>query len=236
MGGPCFVDGAYHFALSAYSCMIAQLIARRYAYYAIGLIERMILVEGSAIDKRFLPPQVQLSNSVREIWVDMIRLIRVYITRTLFNVGVQESKDAVDLRLKKTAAQLRELLIPYYGEDVGNQVQVNFLDFIYQLERLIDAYGNNDQDAIAQHRMNLQYLANNFSQSYAIINSYYNRAVVQQLFYEFINSVENQVISIIYNDYSADLKEYDRFMNVAYRLADEFIYGILRQSFYSPGG
>lgn len=193
-------------------------------------------MESPAIDKRFLPPQVQLSNSVRELWVDMVRLIRAYITSTLFNVGVQESKDAVDLRLKRTAAQLRELVIQYYGEDVGNQVQENFLNFIYHIERLIDAYGNMDQAAIVQHRMNLQYLANNFSQGYAIINRYYNRAVVQQLLNEFVNSVENQVISIMYNDYSADLEEYDRLMNIAYRLADEFIYGILRQSFYSPGG
>ena len=216
--------------------MKVQLITRRCAYYAIGLIERMIIVEGSAIDKRFLPPQVELSNSVREIWVDMIRLIRVYITRTLFNVGVQESKDAVDLRLRRTATELRNLLIPYYGEDAGNQVQANFLEFIYHLEQLIEAYANMDPDAIAQHRAHLQFLASNFSQSYAIINSYYNRTVVQQLFYEFINSVENQVISIMNNDYTADLEEYDRFMSIAYRLADEFIYGILRQSFYSPGG
>ena len=196
----------------------------------------MITLESPIIDKRFLPPQVELSNSVRQMWVDMVRLIRVYITRTLFNVGVHESKDAVDLHLKRTAAELRDLLIPYYGEDVGNQVQENFLDFIYQLEQLIDSYGNKDQHAIVQHRKNLQFLANNFSQSYAIINSYYNRAVVQELFYEFIDSVEKQVISIMNNDYSADLEEYDRFMSIAYRLADEFIYGILRQSYYTPAG
>ncbi len=37
------------------------------------------------------------------------------------------------------------------------------------------------------------------------------------------------------NDYTRDLEEYDRFMNIAYRLADEFINGVLRQFYYTPG-
>jgi len=205
------------------------------AYYVVGLIERMIKVEGTTIDERFLPPQVQFSNSIRRIWVDIIRLIRVYITRTLFNVGVQESKDAVNVRIERTASELRNLLLQYYGEDISNQVYRNFLDFIYDLEQLIEAYANMDEEAVVQHRNDLFFLANNFAQSYAVINTYYNRAVIQELFYEFINSVENQVISIMKNDYTRDLEEYDRFMNIAYRLADEFIYGILRQFFYTPG-
>ncbi len=118
----------------------------------------MIKVEDTTIDERFLPPQVQFSNSIRRIWVDIIRLIRVYITRTLFNVGVQESKDAVNVRIERTASELRNLLLQYYGEDISNQVQANLLDFIYHLEELIEAYANMDEEAVVQHRNDLFFL------------------------------------------------------------------------------
>ncbi|MEL7602793.1 MAG: hypothetical protein AAGU77_06510 [Bacillota bacterium] len=181
---------------------------------------------------RFLPPQVQLSNAIRRFWVDVNRLIRIYITRTIFNVGVQESKDGVNESFRRIANGLRNLLAQYYGEDVANQVQADFLDYIYHLQQMIEAYADGDEQAIARHRNDLYFLTNRFAQSYAVINNYYDRAVIQALFHELIHLVENQVVSIMNEDYVRDLEEYEKFMDVTYRLADEFVYGILRQFFY----
>jgi hypothetical protein len=181
---------------------------------------------------RFLPPQVQLSNAIRRIWVDVNRLTRIYITRTLFNVGAQESKDAVNEGFSRIANELRNQLMQYYGEDIANQVQADFLDYVYHLEQLIDAYANRDEQAVALHRSHLYFLTDKFAQNYAVINNYYDRDVIQALFHEIIYLIENQIVSIMNQDYVRDLEEYDKFMEITYRLADEFVYGILRQYFY----
>jgi hypothetical protein len=180
---------------------------------------------------RFLPPQVRLSNAIRRIWVDVNRLIRIYITRTIFNVGVRESTGAVNESFKRIADELRNLLVQYYGEDIANQVQADFLDYIYHMEQMIDAYANKDEQAVALHRSHLYFLTDKFAQSYAVMNNYYDKDVILALFHELIYLIENQIMSIMNQDYARDLEEYDKFMNITYRLADEFVYGILRQFF-----
>ncbi len=184
---------------------------------------------------RFLPPRVQISNAIREFLVDVNRLTRIYITRTLFRKGEQPSKEAVNARFARAAAELRDLLVQYYGEDISNQIQSDFETYIYYIEQLIDAYATNDETAIVQNRNTLYYLANRFAQTYALANNFLDRDVIQALFYQLIDLVENQIVSIKNEDYARDLEEYDTFMDVSYRLADEFTYGLLRQYFYDVG-
>ena len=186
------------------------------------------------IVERFLPPQVQLSNTIRKIWVDMNRLIRGYIVSVVFNVGGQASKDAINAALERVSQELRSLIIQYYSDDIGNQVQTDFYNFIYHLEQMIEAYSVKDEKAVTQHRNSLYFFANIYAQSYAVINNYLNRATIKALFYELINSVENQIISALDQDFVRDIEEYEAFMNIAYRLADEFTFGFLRQFFNTP--
>lgn len=184
------------------------------------------------VPARFLPPQVQISNAIRKFLVDINRLTRIYIARTLLNVGVQPTKDAVNERFRSTVAEFRNLLLEYYGEDISNQVQNDSLTFINHFEQMVDAYAKRDENAIEQSRNALYFLANQYAQRYALINNYFDRNVILALFYEWINLAENQIVSLLNKDYARELKEYDEFMNVTYRMSDEFIYGMLRQFFY----
>ena len=184
------------------------------------------------IPARFLPPQVQISNEIRKFLVDIDRLARVYIARTLLNVGVQPTKDAVNERFRSAVAEFGNLMLQYYGEDIANQVQKDALTFINHFEQMVDAYANRDEKAVEQSRNALYFLANKYAQSYALVNNFFQKDVILPLFYEWINLAENQIVSILNKDYARELKEYDEFMDVTYRLADEFIYGMLRQFFY----
>lgn len=186
------------------------------------------------IVERFLPPQVRLSNTIIKIWVDINRLIRGYIVSAIFNVGGQASKDAINADLERVAQELRNLIIQYYSDDIGNQVQADFFNYIYHLEQMIEAYSNNDEKAVSQHRNHLFFFANIYAQSYAVINNYLSRATIETLFYRLVNSVEKQIISAIDQDFVRDIEEYEAFMTIAYRLADEFTYGMLRQFFDAP--
>ena len=184
-------------------------------------------------DSRFFSSQVQISNSIRRFWVDMIRLFRLYITRTLLNLGTPHIKDSISMRLNRAVDELQVLLLQYYGEDIANQVHADFLEFIYHLQKMIEAYASRDENAIVKQRNTLFLLANKYAQSFALMNNYYDKNTIQELYYAFISSVENQVVSIMNEDYERDLDEYEKFMDVGLRLADEFAYGMLRQ-FIAP--
>ncbi len=180
-----------------------------------------------------LPPRIQLSNSIHRTWVDIDLLIRGYIVTTLFNIGGQASKDAINANLERIAEELRNLLVQYYNDDIADLMKADFLNFIDHIKQLIEAYANRDEYAVIRNRSELYSLANTYAQNYAVANRYLNRAAIQKLFYELINSVENQIISIQNQDFERDIEEYKAFVDIGFQLADEFAYGILRQ-FY-PG-
>lgn len=180
-----------------------------------------------------LPPRIQLSNSIYKIWSDITLLIRGYIFNALFNIGGQTSKDAINANLERTAQELRDFLLQYYSDDIADQMKSDFLNYIDHLKRLIQAYADGDEYAIAQNRNDLYFLANKYSQNYAVINQYFNRDAIQALYYALLNLVENQIISLQNQDFARDIEEYRQFVNIGFQLADEFTYGMLRQ-FY-PG-
>ena len=178
-------------------------------------------------------PQIQLSNSIHKFWMDFITLIRDYVITTLFKFGGQESKDAINANLERIAEELRNSLIQSYGDDVADQMKEDFLKLAYYFTQMIEAYAKGDEYAVIQNRNNLYFLANAYAQNYALINRYLNRTAMQTLFYALINSLENQIISLINQDYLRDIEEYKSFVYSGFQLADEFTYGMLRQ-FY-PG-
>ncbi len=179
-----------------------------------------------------LPPRVQLSNIIHEIFIEINRLVRGYISTTLFKIGDQSSKAAISANLEKIAQALRNLFIQYYSDEIGNQLKADFLDFIDRIKQLIEAYANRDENAVIRIRNELYFLANTYARNYAVINRYFNKETLQSLFYAYINSVENQVVSILNQDYAKDIEEYGVMNDIGYRLADEITYGLLRQ-FYS---
>lgn len=178
---------------------------------------------------KFLPGQVELSNTIRRLWVDNNRWIRTLISRILFNIGGREGRESVEIRLAQIASDFGNLFAQYYGEEVGHNIRVNYLRYIDALELLIEAYRDNDLAAATTQRQILYGIADELAREYSKINKYWDMPTLQILLYELINDTENQIISILAGDYVKDIEEYDAFMEQAYRISDELTYGMLRQ-------
>lgn len=178
---------------------------------------------------KFLPGQVELSNTIRELWVDNNRWIRALISRILFNIGGQEGREAVEIRLAQIGNDFGNLFAQYYGEEVGQNVRANYLRYIDALGLLIEAYRDNDLAAATAQRQILYEIADELARELSRINRYWDMPTLQILLYEMINDTENQIISILAGDYVKDIEQYDSFMEQAYRISDEVTYGMLRQ-------
>ena len=179
-----------------------------------------------------LPPKVELSNIIHEIFIEINRSVRGYLSTALFKIGDQNSKAAISANFENIAQKLQEVFNQYDSDYIGDRVKADFLNFMDHIEQLIEAYANRDENAVIRIRNELYYLANIFARNLALINRYLNRESLQALFYAYITSIENQIVDILNQDYEKDIEEYGKFNDIAYGLANEFTYGILRQ-FYS---
>lgn len=178
---------------------------------------------------RYLPAQVELSNTIRRIVMDHNRWVRTLISRIIFNIGGQSGRKAAEDRLEQISGKFADFFAEYYGEDFGKKVQENYRSYIQHIELMIEAYRDNNPDAAAEQRSILYGIADEFANLASHINRYWDFATMQIIIRELVNTTEEQILSIVYGDYMQDAEKYDNFMDQAYRLADELTYGILRQ-------
>ena len=178
---------------------------------------------------RYLPAQVELSNTIRKILMDHSRWVRTLVARTIFNIGGQAGRDAAEERLEQISSRLAVLFADYYGEDFGKEVQDTYRNYITHIGLMIEAYRDNNMDVVAQQRNILYGIADEFANLASHINRYWDFATMQILIRELVNTTEEQIKSIIHGDYMQDAQAYDNFMDQAYRLADELTYGMLEQ-------
>lgn len=178
---------------------------------------------------RYLPAQVELSNTIRRILIDHTRWVRTLVSRIIFHIGGQAGRKAVEERLEQISGRLADLFAEYYGEEFGNKVQETYHNYINHVTQMIEAYRDNNLVSAAEHRRILYGIADEFAQLATHINRYWDFATMQIVIRDLVNTTEAQILSIISADFEQDAEAYDNFMDQAYRLADELTYGILRQ-------
>lgn len=170
--------------------------------------------------------QVELSNTIRRLWVDNSQWIRALVYSVFFNIG---DRAAIEVRLNRVADQFAELFTRYYGPEAGDRIRVNYLMYIQALEGMIEAYRNNDATAVQGYREQLYQIADNLAQYYAQLNRYWDQATLQVMLYELINNTESEIAHIGTSDFAQEIEAHDRLMDQAYRLSDELTTGINRQ-------
>lgn len=175
---------------------------------------------------RLLPSQVELSNTIRRLWVDSNRWIRAFIISIIFNLG---NREAIEARLGQIADAFAGLFTQYYSQQVGDRVRENYLRYVQNLELMTEAYRDNNLEAVAEQRKVLYGIADELAQEYSRINRYWDMATMQILLHELVDATERQIMSITAGDFVSDIEANDKFMEQAYRLADELTYGMLRQ-------
>ena len=173
-----------------------------------------------------LPAPVEISNIIREFWSDTNRWIVAYIGSVLFGTP---DREAIKKRLLSSAVDYSSLLGMYYGEDVVGRLSANYLRYIRNLETLIEAYRDNNPALIEQQRNILYGIGDELVSVFSGINIYWDRAILQAMIYQIINSTEQQIVDIISGDYEQWIEDNDLFMRQIYQLSDEITYGILRQ-------
>ena len=176
--------------------------------------------------QRFLPSQVEISNTIRSLFVDNARWLRNMILSEVLNLP---NKDAIKERLDQVAYDASVLFSRFYGQEEATRAQQIYLDYFDNVHDLIEAYLKNDITDIEQHRANLYQDVDEFSQLLSRVNRYWDYETLRTLFYIMVNDTINQIENIVRQEFQNDIAAYDQFFNQIYRVSDELTYGILKQ-------
>ena len=176
--------------------------------------------------KRFLPNQVEISNTIRRYWVDTARWLRNVVYSNILNLGNHE---AIEARLNQTADAFGALFTQFYGQETGNRVRASFLQFFDAVKEMVEAYQINDAAAIEQQRASMYAAADELAEILSQVNRYWDRMTLQALLHVLAASAESQIANIATGNYEQEIEAYDQFIEQIYRISDEFTYGILRQ-------
>ncbi len=176
--------------------------------------------------ERFLPMQVELSNSIRRSWMDLARYLRSLILSYTLNLGNQA---AIEERLKGIATGAQTQFSQFYGPQVGDRIKQIYLDYFHSVHELIKAYLANNQEDIRLYRELMYGNADEVSQLLASVNRYWDRATLQAMLYVLVNDTEKQIANLVSGNYVQDVESYDEYVDEIYRISDELTYGLFQQ-------
>ena len=179
-----------------------------------------------AIQSPALLNQIELSNTVRKLWVDNSQWVRALIYSIFLNIG---NRSAIEARLNRVAEEFGTLFSRYYGEETGNKVRANYLRYVLALETMLEAYRDNNVPVILEQRDQLYKTSDELAQLLAHVNRYWDLATLQVLLYELVNDTENEIAHIGTSDFAQEIQAHDQLVDQGYRVADELTSGILRQ-------
>ena len=176
--------------------------------------------------QQFLPNQVEISNSIRSLFVDIARWLRNLILSEQLGLP---NKDAIKNRLDQAAYEESVVFSRFYGQEAGDKVRQIHMNYFENVLGMIEAFQNNDLEDVEQHRAALYRGADELSELFARLNRYWDYATLQALQYVLVDDTVKQIQTLVSGDYENDILAYDEFINQAYAIADVLTYGILKQ-------
>ena len=167
-----------------------------------------------------------LSKAVRRLWVDYATWTTALINTILFGTGDQA---AIRKRINMTTDEFVSLFSQFYGKEAGAKMRALLTKYGEDLARMINAYANRDTVSISDLRQAMYALADEFSRLLSQLNPNLDRATLQIMLYEMINSTEDEIARTLAQEYEKSIVAHDAMLDQVYRIADELTFGLQRQ-------
>ena len=175
---------------------------------------------------KFLPNDVELSNTIRRRWLDITQWLKSLIYSEMLDLG---NLDAIKKRLAQTSDDADLFYTLYYGPEVGYSIKLIYQNYYAHVQAMVDAYKDNNMALIEQQQILLHKDADELAKLLSRINRYWDEATMQALLYVFVENTEKQIENIVKGNYEDEIKSYDQYVDQAYRISDELTYGMIKQ-------
>lgn len=170
--------------------------------------------------------QVQLSNTIRRLWIEHVLWTRFFILSTAFSLP---DLQPVTERLLQNPDDFAKQLKPFYGEQKAHQFKQLFTDHLMIAAKLVNA-AKAGETAEADKQRKLWYAnAEDIARFLASINPFWDMSEWRNLLFAHLRMTENEAVFILTSEYKKGINEYDDIQAEALRMADVMTHGIVHQ-------
>lgn len=170
--------------------------------------------------------QVQLSNSLRRLWMEHVMWTRYFIVSTAANLGDLQS---VTNRLLRNPGDFADMLRPLYGNEIAMKFKKLLTEHLMIAADLVNAAKVGDTKTADEKRRKWYENADEIANFLGEINPYWNRNIWQTMFYDHLKMTDDEVGQILTGQYDASIAQYDAIQKEALDMADYMSLGIIRQ-------
>ncbi len=170
--------------------------------------------------------QTQLSNTLRQLWMEHVMWTRSFIISTAANLG---DLQFVTNRLLRNPSDFADVLRPLYGNENAMRFKNLLTDHLMIAADLVNAAKAGDTKTADEKRKEWYVNADDIANFLSEINPYWNRNIWQTMLYDHLKMTENEAVQILTNQYAASISQYDAIQKEALEMADYMASGIIRQ-------
>lgn len=170
--------------------------------------------------------QLQLSNTIRQIWVEHVLWTRFFILSTAFSLP---DLPFVTERLLQNPVDLARVLKPFYGGQTTMQFKKLFTDHLLIAAQLVNAAKAGDTAEVDKQRKRWYANAEDIARFLSAINPFWSKCEWRNLLFDHLRMTEDEAVFILTGQYEKGIKKYDEIQASAFKMADVMTCGLIRQ-------
>lgn len=169
--------------------------------------------------------QLQLSNTMRRLWIEHVLWTRQFIISTAFELP---DLSFVTQRLLQNPGDFAEILQPIYGKNAAVQFNRLFTDHLLIAAELVNA-AKAGNSAEAERQRKIWYdNAEEIAQLLCSVNCCRNECRWKDMLFDHLRMTENEAVYILTGEYQKGINVYDAIQKEALNMADAMTCGIIR--------
>lgn len=178
------------------------------------------------MEKCLTQGELQLSNTLRRLWVEHVLWTRSFIVSTAANLM---DSDAVTKRLLQNPVDFANVLTPLYGSQGARRFEKLLANHLLIAAQLVNAAKMGNTGAVSEQRQKWYANADDIAGFLGQINPYWSKTNWQTMLFEHLRMTENEAVQYLMQQYEASIAQYDTIQKQALEMADVMTYGIITQ-------
>ncbi len=170
--------------------------------------------------------EVRLSNAMRLVWEQHVYWTRMTINSIVFNLP---DVDAVTARLLRNAADMGNLLKPFYGNRIAEKFSNLIRDHLVIAAELVKAAKAGNQQAVADAERRWFTNAEEIAEFLSRINPFISRDEFREMFFEHLELTTQEAVLTLQNKFQSSIAVFDKIEAEALEMADTITNAIVKQ-------
>lgn len=167
-----------------------------------------------------------LMSNMRKLWEDHIIWTHMYIVSLFDNLG---DIDQITDRLMVNQEDIGNVIRPYYGDKIGDELTQLLKDHISIATQLIKETKDGNIEAASKTKKKWYENADEMATLLSDINPNWPKQIVKFMLYDHLDFTESEAIARLHKDYVADIKAFDNVHAHAVEMAEVLTDGIIKQ-------